>query len=91
MGEIYEGREKFVRSLEEWWGFGMRVSSRDTQMVGFDMADDVAIIRYITTEKFVGPDGDAGGYSGYVTNVWVKEHGDWKLLSAEISSFDKPR
>lgn len=90
MGEIYEGREKFVRSLEEWWDYGMRVSSRDIEMVGFDMTGDIALVRYITTETFVGPDGESVGFSGYVTNTWVREAGDWKLLSAEISSIDRP-
>lgn len=86
MGEIYEGREKFVRSLEDWWNYGMRVASRDIDIVGVDMAGDIAIIRFKTTETFVGPDGDANGFSGYVTNIWIKVDSDWKLLSAEISS-----
>lgn len=86
MGEIYEGREKFVRSLEEWWDYGMRVASRDIDIVGVDMAGDIAIIRFKTTETFVGPEGEAEGFSGFVTNIWVRENEDWKLLSAEISS-----
>ncbi len=90
MGEIYEGREKFVRSLEEWWNYGMRVASRDIDMVGVDMAGDIAIIRFKTMETFVGPDGEAVGFSGYVTNTWIKEDSDWKLLSAEISSTAPP-
>jgi hypothetical protein len=89
MGQIYEGREKFVRSLEEWWNYGMRVASRDIEMIGVDMAGDLAIIRFITTETFIGPDGPTDGFSGYVTNVWVKEEGDWMLLSAEISSINR--
>ncbi|MEO1241144.1 MAG: nuclear transport factor 2 family protein [Pseudomonadota bacterium] len=90
MGEVYEGREKFVKSLEEWWNYGMRVASRDIDMVGVDMADDLAIIRFKTTESFVGPDGEAPGFSGYVTNIWIRNNGDWKLLSAEISSTAAP-
>ena len=86
MGEIYEGREIFVKGLEEWWNYGMRIASRDIDMVGVDMAGDFAIIRFKTTETFVGPDGEAEGFSGYVTNIWIKEEEDWKLLSAEISS-----
>ena len=89
MGEIYEGREKFVRSLEDWWDYGMRVSSREIEMIGVDMADDIAVIRFITTEAFVGPDGDVPGFSGYVTNIWVNAEGDWKLLTAEISSINR--
>jgi hypothetical protein len=91
MGEIYEGREKFVRSLEEWWNYGMRVTKRDIEMIGVDMTDDMAILRFITTETFAGPDGESVGFSGYVTNVWVNENDDWKLLSAEISSITHPR
>lgn len=90
MGEVYEGREKFVRSLEEWWNYGMRVTMREIEMIGVDMADDMAILRFKTTEKFAGPDGETVGFSGYVANVWVKEDGDWKLLSAEISSITPP-
>ena len=90
MDEIYEGREKFVKSLEEWWNYGMRVASRDIDMVGVDMAGDFAIIRFKTTETFVGPDGETGGFSGYVTNIWIKDDSDWKLLSAEISSTTPP-
>lgn len=89
MGEIYEGREKFVRSLEEWWNYGMRVETRDIELIGVDMANDVAIVRFITTESFVGPDGPTPGFSGYVTNVWVRENDEWYLLSAEISSLDR--
>ena len=90
MDEVYEGREKFVKSLEEWWNYGMRVASRNIDMIGIDMAGDLAIIRFKTTETFVGPDGEPGGFSGYVTNIWIKEGCDWKLLSAEISSTTPP-
>ena len=90
MGEVYEGREKFVKSLEEWWNYGMRVASRNIDMIGIDMAGDIAIIRFKTTETFIGPDGETGGFSGYVTNIWIKERCDWKLLSAEISSTTPP-
>ena len=55
-------------------------------MIGVDIAGEIAIIRFKTTESFVGPGGPAEGFSGYVTNVWVRLEGDWKLLSAEISS-----
>ncbi|NNL95391.1 MAG: nuclear transport factor 2 family protein [Xanthomonadales bacterium] len=90
MGEVYEGREKFVRSLEEWWNYGMRVATRDIEMVGYDQSGDIALVRYKTTETFVGPDGESVGFSGYVTNTWVRDNRDWKLLSAEISSLDRP-
>lgn len=86
MGEVYEGREKFVNSLIEWWDYGMRVASRDVEMVGVDVAGDLAIIRFKTTETFQGPEGPVEGFSGYVSNIWVKEDGDWQLLAAEISS-----
>jgi hypothetical protein len=86
MGEVYEGRTKFVNSLEEWWDYGMRVAERDIEMVAVDTVGDLAIIRFKTTEKFVGPDGPTVGFSGYVSNIWTKENGVWLLLSAEISS-----
>ena len=86
MGEIYEGREKFIRSLEDWWNYGMRVAARDVEIVGVDMSDDLAIIRFTTTESFVGPEGPVDGFSGYVSNIWVKHDNDWMLLAAEISS-----
>ncbi len=86
MGEVYEGRIKFVKSLEEWWNYGMRVAERDVDMVAVDMVGNLAIIRYKTTETFVGPDGSADGFSGHVSNIWIKEDGVWLLLSAEISS-----
>ena len=89
MGEVYEGREKFVRSLEEWWDYGMRVSARDIEMVGVDLAGDIAIIRFLTRETFVGPNDETDGFSGYVTNIWIRENDDWKLLTAEISSLTR--
>lgn len=86
MGEIYEGRTKFVKSLAEWWEHGMRVAERKTDMVGVDSVGNLAIIRFKTTETFVGPDGLTNGFSGYVTDIWIKDDGKWLLLSAEISS-----
>jgi hypothetical protein len=86
MGELHEGRESFARSLKEWWEYGMRVTSRDIEMVGVDRAGNIAIVRFLTRETFAGPDGVTGGFSGYVTNVWVHENGDWSLLSAEIAT-----
>ena len=86
MGEVFERRTKFVKSLEEWWNYGMRVTERDVDIVAVDMVGDLAIIRYKTTESFVGPDGPTDGFSGYVSNIWINEDGDWLLLSAEISS-----
>jgi len=86
MGEVFERRTKFVKSLEEWWDYGMRVAERDIDMVAVDMIGNIAIVRYKTTETFIGPDGPADGFSGYVSNIWIKEAGHWLLLSAEISS-----
>lgn len=86
MGTAYEDREEFLANLEEWWDYGMRVASREVEMVGVDIVDDLVIVRFQTTEAFVGPDGPAEGFSGYVTNVWIEEEGEWRLLSAEISS-----
>ena len=86
MGEIYEGRDKFVRSLEEWWNYGMRVAERDIELIAVDIVGDLAIIRFKTTESFVGPDGPVDGFSGYVSNTWVREGDEWLLLSADISS-----
>jgi len=86
MGEIYEGRSKFVKSLEEWWNYGMRVAERDIEIVAVDMVGNLAIIRYKTTERFVGPDGPTTGFTGYVSNTWINEDGNWLLLFAEISS-----
>ena len=86
MGEIYEGREKFVRSLEEWWDYGMRVAERDIEMIAVDKVGNLAIIRFKTTESFVGPDGPVAGFSGYVSNTWIRESDQWLLLSADISS-----
>lgn len=90
MGEVFERRTKFVNSLEEWWNYGMRVAERNVDMVAVDMVGSLAIIRYKTTESFVGPDGPTDGFSGYVSNIWIKENGDWLLLSAEISSIARP-
>ena len=86
MGEIYEGRQKFVKSLEVWWDAGMRVSSRDVELVAVDITENLAIIRFKTVEAFVSPDGPSPGFSGYVSNIWIKECDEWKLLSAEIYS-----
>jgi len=86
MGEVFERRTKFINSLEEWWNYGMRVAKRDVEMIALDIVGDVAIIRYKTTEEFVGPDGPVEGFSGYVSNVWIMEDSNWLLLSAEISS-----
>ena len=86
MGEVYEGREKFVRSLEEWWNYGMRVAERDIELIAFDMVGDLAIIRFKTTESFVGPGGPVPGFSGYVSNTWIRGDDGWLLLSADISS-----
>lgn len=90
MGQVYERREKFVASLKEWWDYGMRVAEREIDLVGVDIVGDLAIIRFKTTESFVGPEGPAEGFTGFVTNVWVKERGDWMLLSAEISTNKLP-
>ena len=86
MGEVYEGREKFVKTLAEWWEHGMRVAEREIDMVAVDLVGNLAIIRFKTTETFVGPDGLTDDFSGHVTNMWIKEDGKWLLLSAEISS-----
>ena len=86
MGEVFERRTKFIKSLEEWWNYGMRVARRDVEMIAVDMVGDIAIIRYKTTEEIIGPDGPIDGFSGYVSNIWIKEDSNWFLLSAEISS-----
>lgn len=89
MGEAYEDREAFVRNLREWWEYGMRVTARETEMVGMDLTGDVAIVRFLTRETFAGPNDVSGGFSGYVTNVWLREDGDWSLLAAEITNAER--
>ena len=64
----------------------MRVKSRDVEIIGVDVTGDMAIVRFITTETFIGPDGVSTGFSGHVSNLWVKEDGSWRLLSADISA-----
>ena len=86
MGEVFERRAKFIKSLEEWWNYGMRVSKRDVELVAVDRVGNLAIVRYKTTEAFVGPNGPVEGFSGCVSNIWIKEDSNWLLLSAEISS-----
>ena len=89
MGEVFERRAKFVKSLEEWWNAGMRVAKRDVDMIAVDMVSNLAIIRYKTTEAFASPDGPVEGFSGYVSDIWIMEDGNWLLLSAEISSITR--
>ena len=84
-GGNYQRRDAFVEGLRQWWDHGMRVAARETVPVGLDTAGDVAIVRTRVTERFVGPDGaPADGFSGHVTNVWLREDGRWRLLSANI-------
>ena len=64
----------------------MRVARRDIEMIADDIGGDIAIIRYKTTKEFVGPDGPADGFSGYVSNIWITQDSNWLLLSAKISS-----
>ncbi len=90
MGEVFERRAKFMKSLEEWWNYGMRVARRDIEMVAVDMIGNLAIIRYKTKEAFISPDGPVEGFTGYVSNVWTLEGDRWLLLSAEISSTALP-
>ena len=33
MGEVFERRTKFIKSLEEWWNYGMRVARRDIERI----------------------------------------------------------
>ena len=89
MGEAYEDREAFIRNLREWWEYGMRVESRQIELVGVDVVGDLAIVRFRTQERFTGPGDAAGNFAGFVTNVWLREDGDWSLLAAEIAS-EKP-
>lgn len=89
MGEAYEDRDAFIRNLREWWEYGMRVASRQVELVGVDVVGDLAIIRFRTQERFSGPGDAAGSFAGFVTNVWLREDGDWSLLAAEIAS-EKP-
>ena len=89
MGEAYEDRDAFVRNLREWWEYGMRVESRKIELVGVDVVGDLAIVRFRTQERFTGPGDSAGNFAGFVTNVWLREDGDWSLLAAEIAS-EKP-
>ena len=62
------------------------VAERDIEMIAVDIFGDLAIIRFKTTESFVGPDRPVEGFSGYVSNTWIRENGQWLLLSADISS-----
>jgi len=89
MGEAYEDRDAFVRNLRVWWEYGMRVESRQIDLVGVEVVGDLAIVRFRTQERFTGPDDTTGSFAGLVTNVWLRENGDWSLLAAEIAS-EKP-
>jgi hypothetical protein len=49
MGEIYEGRSRFVESLEEWWNYGMRVAKHDVDLVAVETAGNLAFVRHKAT------------------------------------------
>jgi hypothetical protein len=85
IGESYQQRKEFLDDLKEWWDHGMRVASRENEIVSVDITGNVAIVRMKTSETFAGPGGDAGGFEGNVVSVWLNEEGAWKLLSADIA------
>lgn len=85
VGELYQQRAAFIDALKEWWDYGMRVQSRSVEIVGADLTGDLAIIRLKTSETFIGPDGASGGFEGFVVNAWLREKGEWMLLSADIT------
>jgi ketosteroid isomerase-like protein len=83
-GGEYQRRAEFLKGLQEWWDYGMRVSSRQVEPIAYDRTGNVAIVRSKVTETFVGPDGATSGFTGHVTYVWVLEDNGWKLLTAAI-------
>lgn len=85
IGESYQQRDEFLQDLKEWWEYGMRVKSRDMEIVSADLTGNIAIVRIKISEMFVGPDDDASSFEGFVINTWVRDDGQWLLLSADIA------
>lgn len=91
IGGTLQDREVFLQALSEWWDYGMRVASREAEIVDARVVGDAAIVRITTSETFIGPDGESGGrFDGNLVNVWVMDDGVWKLLSADVAGAPSP-
>lgn len=80
-------RAQTVGAIQSWWEGGNRVDKSEENLISTQLAGETGVLRRKFTEWYIDQDGnDAGKFSGYVTQVWVRAGETWLLLAATIEN-----
>ena len=79
------GQVKSIQMIREWWNDGNRQKSTTEKPISVQISGTTGVIRKEIHETYLDASGnDAGEFEGFVTQVWVKDHKEWKLIAASI-------
>ncbi len=78
-------RAKTIELIRSWWEAGNRMAKSETELISLRVRDHTGVIRRKFSETYVDQENkDAGSFTGFVTQVWIRDGKSWKLLAATI-------
>lgn len=71
-------KESWVDGVAEWLEAGWQVVERNALNLEISVVDDVASVRRIVKETYLGPDGETSSSRTALSEIWVRREGEWR-------------
>ena len=78
-------KEEWVEGIRGWFTDGWRVSDRQSEIVELSFRHDLAFLRRVVTETYLGPEGDTSSSKAALSETWVSNEGKWLLFRVEVA------
>ena len=88
--ELINGKQTWVEGLREWFDDGWRVSDRKVRNIEIRVEKDLAFVRRIVTETYLGPEQETSVSSAALAEVWVRREKGWLLYRADVHPMAAP-
>ncbi|MTI20779.1 nuclear transport factor 2 family protein [Fulvivirga sp. RKSG066] len=82
--EMLNNKTDWVEGIREWFNDGWRVSDRQQQILEIDIVGNMAHLRRIVSETYLGPDGDVSSSKAALAEVWAKRDNQWLLYKVNV-------
>lgn len=81
---------EWIEGIREWFDDGWRVSDREIEFLEIRIRDDIAFVRRIVMESYVGPAAEKSTSKAALSEVWVRGTDGWLLLIVNVHPMDIP-
>jgi len=88
--DVINDKKTWVEGVREWFDDGWRVTDRETRNLEIQLKGDLAFVRRIVTETYLGPDKETSSSSAALAEVWIHRADDWLLLRVDVHPMASP-